>query len=87
MKAVAEMFLLIERGEEGTSGEDYVRILGAFENLVSMAEYLNKRGPESFPADLYWQHWKALDTYGLHQEGRIRRQQHITYTYSIDTQV
>lgn len=79
-----EMFLLVDKIEAGEEHADYVHILGAFESLESLQDYLNKRGPEDFAATLFWQKWQALDSYGLHSEGAIKRKQHISYTYEVE---
>lgn len=79
---VAELYLLVEKGESDTPHEEFVQILGAFKSVDAIQEYLDKRG-EAVSERLYWQLWKALDTYGLHSEGRIVRRQHVSYTYEV----
>lgn len=78
----AAMYLLVEKGEADTPHEAFVQILGAFESLDALQNYLNQRG-DNISTQYYWQLWQALDTYGLHSEGRIVRREHITYTYEV----
>jgi hypothetical protein len=79
---VPELYLLVEK-DDSTDG-DYIHILGAFTSLKNIQDYLNKRCDPSIGSDLYWQRWRALDSYGLHSEGVIRRKEIKTYSYEVE---